>query len=34
LSAGSVTVRERDSCAQTRVGVTELADALSERLGV
>jgi glycyl-tRNA synthetase len=33
LSAGSVTVRERDSCAQTRVGVGELTDVLSERLG-
>jgi glycyl-tRNA synthetase len=33
LSAGSVTVRERDSCAQTRVGVKELGDVLSERLG-
>jgi glycyl-tRNA synthetase len=33
LSAGSVTVRERDSCQQTRVGVTELADVLGERLG-
>jgi glycyl-tRNA synthetase len=34
LSAGTVTVRERDSCAQTRVGVSELADVLGERLGV
>ena len=34
LSAGTVTVRERDSCEQTRVGVAELADVLSERLGV
>jgi glycyl-tRNA synthetase len=33
LSAGSVTVRERDSCEQTRVGVGELADVLGERLG-
>ena len=33
LSAGTVTVRERDSCEQTRVGVGELADTLSERLG-
>jgi glycyl-tRNA synthetase len=33
LTAGSVTVRERDSCAQTRVGVNELGDVLSERLG-
>ena len=34
LTAGSVTVRERDSCEQTRVGVAELGDVLSERLGV
>ena len=34
LSAGTVTVRERDSCEQTRVGVAELGDVLSERLGV
>ena len=34
LSAGTVTVRERDSCEQTRVGVAELPDVLSERLGV
>jgi glycyl-tRNA synthetase len=33
LSAGSVTVRERDSCEQTRVGVGELGDVLGERLG-
>ena len=33
LSAGTVTVRERDSCAQTRVGVGELADILGEKLG-
>jgi glycyl-tRNA synthetase len=33
LSAGSVTVRERDSCEQTRVGVSELVDVLSARLG-
>jgi glycyl-tRNA synthetase len=34
LSAGSVTVRERDSCEQARVGVGELASYLGERLGV
>jgi glycyl-tRNA synthetase len=34
LSSGSVTLRERDSCEQTRVGVAELGDVLSERLGV
>ena len=34
LTAGSVTVRERVSCEQTRVGVAELGDVLSERLGV
>jgi len=34
LTAGSVTVRERDSCAQTRVGTSELGEVLSERLGV
>ena len=33
LTAGTVTVRDRDSCAQTRVGVHELGDVLSERLG-
>ena len=33
LTAGSVTVRERDSCNQTRVGVAELGTYLSERLG-
>jgi glycyl-tRNA synthetase len=33
LSAGSVTVRERDSCEQTRVSVHELTDTLSRRLG-
>jgi glycyl-tRNA synthetase len=33
LSAGSVTIRERDSCEQTRVGVTELGDVLGARLG-
>ena len=32
LSAGSVTVRERDSCEQTRVSVGELASVLGERL--
>jgi glycyl-tRNA synthetase len=32
LSAGSVTVRERDSCEQTRVGIGELASLLGERL--
>jgi glycyl-tRNA synthetase len=34
LSAGSVTVRERDSCEQVRVGVAELASFLGERLGL
>jgi glycyl-tRNA synthetase len=33
LSAGSVTLRDRDSCEQTRVGVGELVDVLSEKLG-
>ena len=33
LTAGSVTVRERDSCEQTRVGVSELASVLGARLG-
>jgi glycyl-tRNA synthetase len=33
LTAGSVTVRERDSCNQTRIGVAELSAYLSERLG-
>ena len=33
-SAGSVTVRERDSCEQVRVGVAELAGHLGERLGL
>jgi glycyl-tRNA synthetase len=32
LTAGSVTVRERDSCAQTRVGVTEVADFLAAQV--
>jgi glycyl-tRNA synthetase len=32
LSAGSVTIRERDSCAQTRVGVGELDALLRERI--
>ena len=34
LSAGSVTVRERDSCEQVRVGVAELAGFLGEKLGL
>jgi glycyl-tRNA synthetase len=34
LSAGSVTVRERDSCEQERVGVAELAGYLGEKLGL
>jgi glycyl-tRNA synthetase len=34
LTGSSVTVRERDSCVQTRVGVAELAAVLGERLGV
>jgi glycyl-tRNA synthetase len=33
LTAGSVTVRERDTCEQTRVGVSELAGVLGEKLG-
>jgi glycyl-tRNA synthetase len=33
LTAGTVTVRERDSCAQVRVGADELAGFLAERLG-
>jgi glycyl-tRNA synthetase len=33
LTAGSVTVRERDNCEQTRVGVSELASLLAEKLG-
>ncbi len=33
VSAGSVTVRERDSCQQVRIGVGELESYLSERLG-
>jgi glycyl-tRNA synthetase (class II) len=33
VSAGSVTIRERDSCEQTRVGVAELVDVLGEKLG-
>jgi glycyl-tRNA synthetase len=34
VSAGSVTVRERDSCAQVRVGVGELAAFLGEKIGI
>jgi glycyl-tRNA synthetase len=34
LSAGSVTVRERDSCEQTRVGVSELGAFFDEKLGL
>jgi glycyl-tRNA synthetase len=34
LSAGSVTVRERDSSEQVRVGVGELAGFLGEKLGI
>lgn len=33
LTAGTVTVRERDSCAQTRVHVTELAALIADRVG-
>jgi glycyl-tRNA synthetase len=33
LTQGSVTVRERDSCEQTRVGIGELSDVLGEKLG-
>ncbi len=32
LSGGTVTIRERDSCAQVRVGVTELAGFLADKL--
>ena len=32
LSDGTVTVRERDSCAQTRVAVGELADYLGRQI--
>ena len=32
LSADTVTVRERDSCEQTRIAVRELAPFLAERL--
>jgi glycyl-tRNA synthetase len=33
-TAGSVTIRERDSCEQVRVGVPEVAGFLSEKLGI
>jgi glycyl-tRNA synthetase len=33
-TAGTVTVRERDSCEQVRVGVTEVAELLSDKLGI
>jgi glycyl-tRNA synthetase len=33
LTAGTVTVRERDSCEQVRIGVTELQSYLGDRLG-
>jgi glycyl-tRNA synthetase len=33
-SAGTVTVRERDSCAQVRIGVDELAAFLDEKIGI
>jgi glycyl-tRNA synthetase len=33
LSAGSVTVRERDSCEQVRVGASELVQFLADKLG-
>jgi glycyl-tRNA synthetase len=33
LAAGTVTVRERDSCAQTRVHASELTSLLAERVG-
>ncbi|HLF10374.1 MAG TPA: glycine--tRNA ligase, partial [Gammaproteobacteria bacterium] len=33
LTAGTVTIRERDSCAQTRVHITELSPLLAERIG-
>jgi glycyl-tRNA synthetase len=32
LTSGSVTVRERDSCAQTRIGTSALADFLAEQV--
>jgi len=34
LSAGSVTVRERDSSEQVRIGVGEIASFLAEKLGI
>jgi len=34
LAAGSVTVRERDSCEQVRVGAGELSAFLDEKLGI
>jgi glycyl-tRNA synthetase len=33
LTAGTVTVRERDSCEQVRIGVAELRTYLGDRLG-
>jgi len=33
LTADTVTVRERDTCEQTRISVAELGDVLGERLG-
>jgi glycyl-tRNA synthetase len=33
-TAGSVTIRERDSCEQVRVGVAEVAEFLSDKLGI
>ena len=33
LTGDSVTVRERDSCEQTRIGVSELGGFLLERVG-
>jgi glycyl-tRNA synthetase len=34
LTGGTVTVRERDSCEQSRVSVAELGQVLGERLGI
>jgi len=33
LTAGTVTVRERDSCEQVRIGVSELQPYLGDRIG-
>ena len=34
LSAGTVTVRERDSCQQTRIATERLVDYLADRIGI